>query len=306
LVAATGEIVIEKLQEIFAVLGYPVEMRADNGSEFINELFNEFLLKYKIHLSFSPPEYHEANGKVESHVKIAKRLIKQMVDNELHTWADVLNDVQFTMNSRVTVRHGSTPFSLMFARRPNITDADFDLTNRFFDEEAWVNQGKILTSVIYPAVLKRAMTYNDNMIQQFSKANKILQNEFPPGSFVYRLDTNKESKSHDTYVGPYRVIQRLIDGAYLLKDGTGSFFPSAVAAKFLKLALVSDLNEEETYEVERILNHRGPVKSREYLVRWKHYDAEHDSWVSAADMNAPALIRQYWSTNRRCARAAKR
>jgi hypothetical protein len=61
---------------------HPVEIRADNGSEFINSVFKEYLLEYSMNLTYSPPD--EANGKAESHVKIAKRLILQSTDNELH------------------------------------------------------------------------------------------------------------------------------------------------------------------------------------------------------------------------------
>ena len=37
------------------------------------------------------------------------------------------------------------------------------------------------------------------------------------------------------------------------------------------------------YEVERILDHRG-TKSKEFLVRWKGYDSEDDSWIKEKDV----------------------
>ena len=42
------------------------------------------------------------------------------------------------------------------------------------------------------------------------------------------------------------------------------------------------------YEVEKILDHRG-TKSKEFLVRWKGYDPEDDSWIKEKDVTQSAL-----------------
>ena len=50
------------------------------------------------------------------------------------------------------------------------------------------------------------------------------------------------------------------------------------------------INEEEEYEIERILKHRGPPKNRFYLIRWKGYTAEEDTWLREADLEHAAEI----------------
>ena len=39
------------------------------------------------------------------------------------------------------------------------------------------------------------------------------------------------------------------------------------------------VNGEEEYEVERILKHQGHPKRCSYLIRWKGYGADKDSWI---------------------------
>lgn len=55
-----------------------------------------------------------------------------------------------------------------------------------------------------------------------------------------------------------------------------------------------DGEEDDEYEVEKILAYRGSARNRKYLIRWKGYGPSHDSWVSSADINADDLIRDFW------------
>jgi hypothetical protein len=54
------------------------------------------------------------------------------------------------------------------------------------------------------------------------------------------------------------------------------------------------------YEVECILGHaersRGRVPKREYLVKWKGYGPEHNSWEPEANLsNCQELLQKYWN-----------
>ena len=54
------------------------------------------------------------------------------------------------------------------------------------------------------------------------------------------------------------------------------------------------INGEEEYKVERILKHRGHPKHHQYLIRWKGYAADEDSWQNKADLgNASELLQEY-------------
>ena len=54
------------------------------------------------------------------------------------------------------------------------------------------------------------------------------------------------------------------------------------------------INGEEEYEVKQILKHQGRPKRHQYLIRWKGYTADEDSWQNEADLgNASELLQEY-------------
>jgi hypothetical protein len=59
--------------------------------------------------------------------------------------------------------------------------------------------------------------------------------------------------------------------------------------------------EENTFEVETILDTKKLKGSTFYLVRWKGWDENHDSWVPATNIDAPGLITTFKLNHKRSA-----
>ena len=48
------------------------------------------------------------------------------------------------------------------------------------------------------------------------------------------------------------------------------------------------------YEVEEIINSRMWRRTLQFLVRWKGYGHEENSWLSDKDIDAPDLIEEFY------------
>ncbi|PHH91531.1 hypothetical protein CDD83_77 [Cordyceps sp. RAO-2017] len=112
-------------------------------------------------------------------------------------------------------------------------------------------------------------------------------------------------KLTEKYVGPYQ-IEQVVGGhklAYRLR------LPSTV--KIHNVLPISSLEPywsrdqepvepedhpfmaESTYNVEQILEHRGPKSRRRYLVKWRGHRDEENSWVSRSDFVDKEFLADY-------------
>lgn len=49
----------------------------------------------------------------------------------------------------------------------------------------------------------------------------------------------------------------------------------------------------QNFEVEKLIKHRGRKGNREFLVRWKGFTAEDDTWQSEECLSCPKILKQY-------------
>jgi hypothetical protein len=289
--------VSRQLYQIITEFGLPRIIQSDNGTEFVNSVINQM----KNHCGFTQrtiSSYHpQANGTAESHVKIAKQLLNKYTKGDWSEWCVFIPAIQLAMNTRITQRHSSTPFSLMFTRQLNDMTDYSGIASKLLTEEQMIERNTKLTRILYPAVSQAVDGYNTKMMDDFKLSHKILQEGYPKGALVMKRVDVRNAKTEPRYEGPFKVLEKTRNNAYVLLDAAGALYQKRVPADQLKLISVPDIYlnmEDEHYEVEDILKHRGPPSQREYFVKWKNYPSSDNSWVKADDFDAPHIVQEYW------------
>lgn len=287
----TALTIASRLYEIFVDFGFPKIIQSDNGTEFVNAVVDQLKTSFGFdHRTISP--YHpQANGAAESHVKISKQILSKLCNGQWNNWDLFIPATQYGMNLRVTKRHGSTPFSLMFARAHNPFKSYDDVSSQPLTDDQLQERIKSMTEIVYPLIFEKSTQTSQKLIDMFQKSHKILDQGFPEGSYVMLNTESRTSKLHPKYEGPFKVLKRTQGGSYTLLDSTGALYPRNVSPD--KLKIVSLPNPSPSYEVEKILDHRGPIGNREYLVKWKGYSAKDNTWEPAAHFDSPLIIQQY-------------
>ena len=91
LTSTTSAAVILKLKNHFAPYGCPDHLISDNGPQFASSEFLKFAKEWDFEHRPSSPRHSQSNGKVESAVKTAKRLIRKSLDSGTDPYVAILD-----------------------------------------------------------------------------------------------------------------------------------------------------------------------------------------------------------------------
>ena len=284
--------------KVFCDLGLPRIIQSDNGPEFVNEVIRAMVKLTGMDHRLISPYNPRADGKVERVIGSVTMIIKKMLHGTNEYWSLFVPFAQLSYNQKIAELTGSSPFALMFGRTLNemkdyTQSADHPMPINLDD---WRSHQEKIVSLIYPVVSERINKGKDRMIQTLNKHRRmIIPSALPTGSVVMLNDPLRANKFEPKYVGPYTIVRRAHNGAYVLRDQTGDIFDRHVPADQLKL-LTKAARKKDTaqpvYEVERVRDHRGDAGSYQYLVKWKGYDEE--TWEPQSSFLDDKVIQAYW------------
>lgn len=58
-------------------------------------------------------------------------------------------------------------------------------------------------------------------------------------------------------------------------------------------AIESESSDEESFEVEAILDHKMERRKRKFFIKWKHFSADHNSWEHERNLNCSEILNAY-------------
>ena len=237
--------------------------------------------------------YHpEANGAAERHVGLSKTLLFKLIKSDISDWAAFLPAVQFGLNVRLSVRHKSSPFALMFGRSSNLLKSFIGTCSDHLSEDQLIERSNLIVDAVYPALFEMSKDYGKKSAQHFNKSRKIVP-LFNVGDYVMLKNINKRRKGDPVWLGPFKVAE-VHGSSYVLKDRTNSLMKSRVCQKHLKLVKVNIKEMDvESFEIDEILSHRGTGNKREYFVSWRGYPDSENLWIPIDNFDTLDLVDEY-------------
>jgi hypothetical protein len=297
----TAENVAKELWDIFSIIGFPKILQSDNGSEFVNETLRTLVKLTGIEHRFISPYNPRADGKVERSIGTVSMIIKKSLHGTNNHWPLFVNFAQLTFNNKITSLTGSSPFALMFGRELNqLKDYSSDEKQPvIISLDEWKSHQEKIASLIYPAISERIKSGKNKLVQSLNKHRRLLlPSSLPNGSTVMIKDPTRTNKFEPKYIGPYTIIRRSRNGAYVLKDATGDLLDRHVPVDQIKLIskTIRKLDEEKPiYEIKKIIEHRGNPGNFEYLVDWKGYNEHDRTWEPESSFLDQSIIQKYWN-----------
>jgi hypothetical protein len=217
-------------------------------------------------------------------------------------WAGNLWRVEHAHNTAKATWHDKSPFEMVHGHPPieipsQLPESQLPAVEQYLDH--MVMQQKIANDALLLARFRTAETVAKRRNPKIS---------FKEGDYVLykrRNVTEKKSrKLHTVWVGPYRILAVNEDtGNCLLEIPDALKIHPWFATDKLKAFNSRDGTypaptdskeaEEEEYEVEKVLEHDEERDT--YLVKWKGYPPEDNSWEPAMNLqNAAKEVRDFW------------
>jgi hypothetical protein len=160
-----------------------------------------------------------------------------------------------------------------------------------------------MSQAVFPAIAAKTKQYTEKVYKDFITKHRIIREDFPAGALVMKQVIPRPFKAAPAWEGPYIVVRRTRGGAYVLRDATNSELAQLVPVSQLRLVSYEGNLSPDSFEVDHIVTHRGPPAKREYLIGWKGFAPEYDSWVADGGINALECVTRYWQTQGRQGRA---
>lgn len=304
----TAKSIAEKLWYTFSIFGFPAIIQSDNGTEFCNETVKELIALCAIDFRHITAYNPRCDGKVERTFGIITPVMSKLMEGATIYWPLFLPLVQLYINRRISSLTNSTPFSLLFNREA-VLPGEFphspDVTSPPFSQESlqeWQDFQAKVRDIIFPSLNERVRQRKEEMIKAVDKKHQILDKEaIKAGSAVSLLNPsillgNPLPKHAEKYQGVYTVVRVDRNGNLLLKDRAGQAMKRHVPPDQVKSLPNQSLDQEskDTYEVERVLKHKGEPGHFEYYVKWKGYGENHNTWEPAQHFHSTECIREYW------------
>ena len=276
----------------FSVFPLPKIIQSDNGTEFVNQVMRELVKLLQSTHRFITAYNPRANGSAENDVGTVQDVLHKICNDDLDNWDLYLPAVQLAMNTKPNPSLKSSPASLLFGTETaNFINYD-QAESRLLPEETLLERINVLHSIIRPEInqiFRRTQETRARRANQRQRQSKPLALR----TQVMLKNDRRSNKNQPRWNGPYTIVARK-DNNYTLQASDKSLYPHKPPRDKLK-PIDGYIDMENTFEVEAILKHRGENDAIEYLVKWRGYPSEHNTWEPLDSLlDCQTAVQAYW------------
>ncbi|CAJ0953556.1 unnamed protein product [Ranitomeya imitator] len=300
---SSSELVPLFFQNVVRLHGIPENIVSDRGSQFVSRFWRTFCAKMGIDLSFSSAFHPQTNGQTERTNQTLETYLRCFVSADQGDWVTFLPLAEFALNNRASSATLVSPFFCNSGFHPRFSSGQVEPSDCPGVDMVVDRLHQIWSHVVDNLKLSQERA------QQFANRRRRVGPRLRVGDLVWlssRFVPMKVSspKFKPRFIGPYRILEILNPVSFRL-DLPASFaihnvFHRSLLRKY-EVPVVPSLEPpapvlvegELEYVVEKILDSRVSRRKLQYLVKWKGYGQEDNSWVVASDVHAADLVRAF-------------
>jgi hypothetical protein len=310
------------MREVFRHHGVPRKIISDRDPKIVSAFWREVIARIGSKCNISTSYHPQTDGQTEVFNKVLEEMLRNFVSPTMTNWAELLPACEFAINDHIHSGTQYTPFYLNYGRHP-VKPIDLMIRTLGGEEDSATESDHRLESD--PIQRKKGKKRFDELHQALQRARGLLltaraameeaENRrrrdlvFTEGDKVWLSSRNFTWKSGSRklcprWIGPYEITEVMGPLTYRLKLPTewqlhdvfhvSLLKPFTQAANYQAPAPVKVVDGEPVWEVEEILKYRQNLNhTLDFLIHWKGFGPEWQSWQPEHFISKPALAR-YW------------
>ncbi|KAF8674998.1 hypothetical protein RHS04_06772 [Rhizoctonia solani] len=272
------------VSHVWKLHGLPIRTISDRGTTFTGKFLRALYQRLGVKPAFSLAYHPESDGQTERVNQFIEFYLRSYVAADHSDWATWLPLAEYAYNNARHSATGKTPFELVYGRNPvmnssnvpaNVPEADL-VANTLAQE--WQEAKSALR------LSKKQMTRDQGRLPEYSVGKKVWLDR---KNVELRTNSNKLDPKR---LGPFKIIEKISSHAYHLElpktlkihnvfyVGLLSKSHKLPSQPFPEQTPPETIEGEEEYEVEQIIDSKQQCGKWFYLIKWKGYSPEDNSW----------------------------
>jgi len=265
---------------------------SDRGPQFVAELTRELNKMLGIETKLFTAYHLETNGQMERTNQELEQYLRIYVNHRQNNWAEWLAMVEFTFNNKVHTVTKTSPFQVNYGREPRM---GFDIRKKGKNEKAekFMKEMKERHEEARAALvklqeeMKRQADRNRKEAEKYRVGDKVL---ISTKDFLKELIKRATKKLIEKFIGLY-VVRKIVSENVVELELPASlrihlvvnvrrivkYREQVEGQKKIPPPLV-EVAGKKKYKVEEILDRQEKRGKTRYLVKWKGYMIEENTW----------------------------
>ena len=277
------------VQAVFRHHGLSRSITSDRDPRFTSKVYGDIFKQLGVELKLSTANHPETDGQTERVHRTIEQILRTVVNHRRSNWEELLPICEFAYNDMVGASTGETPFFLNHGHHPVTVDLLLSAPLSSSSSEAgskWLESQREAVMLVKDSIqgaLDKQMYYADQHRREaasFNEGEKVLVHR----DFMSTPASREQgcAKLAPRWFGPFEISELISERTVRLKlppfcrahpvFNVAALKPYCEDGSFGKRrnppAPIIDLDGQERYIVEAVLNQRNRRGKVEYLVKW--------------------------------------
>ncbi|KAF8755117.1 hypothetical protein RHS01_05431 [Rhizoctonia solani] len=272
------------VSHVWKLHGLPVRTISDRGTTFTGKFLRALYQQLGIKPAFSLAYHPESDGQTERVNQFIEFYLRSYVAADHLDWALWLPLAEYAYNNAKHAATGKTPFELVYGRNPvmNPSNIPANVLEANHVADTLAQEWKEAESAL--RMTKERMAGTRGTIPKYSIGEKVW---LDTKNVNIWLNSNKLDPKR---LGPFEITKKISSHMYCLKlpatlkihnvfyVGLLSKSHESPSQPFPDQPPPETIEGEEEYKVEQILDSKRQQGKWFYLIKWKGYGPEDNSW----------------------------